>query len=359
MNARGIEGELSRGFISNEISHAGGVSFSNYTRKTGQVVEDKFFVLPYSYKRGDMWYGHAFKLPFLEGKPSYDRTRLVLAGRIAAADFLERPPTTSRENRPFLDRTSYFVKIGLSERDYYRDVLVYGFGRTEDIPHGGVVSFTTGYERIETGNRGYFGWRAAHGKYYSRFGYLYGLAEFGSFFNVEEKRREQGLVNGELRYFSMLANIGSYKIRQFVNVRFTRGFNRFEGEAISISNRDGLNGISNFALRGTQRLAFNLETTVFTPINFFGFRLATFLYSDMGYVNWDNKNLLSDGLIQSHGIGFRIRNENLNYATIQVRVGIISNTPFDRNSLLLDTSPIPSLSPRDFDVKAPGSGEFR
>jgi hypothetical protein len=304
----------------------------------------------YSFNLTDIWLGRSF--PVNIGSEDFrERTRLVLAGRIINNNFTERPTVSADTNQLFWDRFLSLVSVGISNRKYFRDVLIYGFGRTEDVPYGGMLSLTGGMESNEFGRRMYAGIKASRGKYYPNFGYLVGSVDAGSF--VDNKRWQEGVLRVETNYFSRLFMLKTWRVRQFVNVRFTKGIGRFDTEFIDISNTNGIRGIGSLALRGTKSIVLNLETVFFTPINLLGFQIASFTYADLGMITPANINLFSGQLFQGYGLGFRLRNENLTFNTFQFRLGYYPNIPNNNAVFRTQFSGIPSLRLNDFDIRAP------
>ena len=101
-----------------------------------------------------MWLGRAFQ------PKSYDLGyespgRIIVAARVIRTSYEAKP-------FPFYQNASLMLgTVGYSVRRYYKDKYLFGFGRTEDIPTGSLVSFTTGYEFNEAGNRRYYGLRVS------------------------------------------------------------------------------------------------------------------------------------------------------------------------------------------------------
>jgi hypothetical protein len=197
----------------------------------------------------------------------------------------------------------------------------------------------------------YAGIKASRGKYYPNFGYLVGSVDAGSF--VDNKRWQEGVLRVETNYFSRLFMLKTWRVRQFVNVRFTKGIGRFDTEFIDISNTNGIRGIGSLALRGTKSIVLNLETVFFTPINLLGFQIASFTYADLGMITPANINLFDGQLFQGYGLGFRLRNENLTFNTFQFRLGYYPNIPNNNAVFRTQFSGIPSLRLNDFDIRAP------
>lgn len=309
----------------------------------------------YSFNLADIWLGRSFPLN-IGSKDFRERTRIVLAGRVINNDFGERPPVRADTNQLYWNRFLSLVSLGISNRRYFRDVLIYGFGRTEDVPYGGMFSITGGIESNEFGKRMYAGVKASRGKYFNNFGYLVSSLDVGSF--VSNKRWQEGVLRVETNYFSRLFMLNTWRVRQFVNFRFTKGIGRFDTEFIDISNSNGIRGIGNLALRGTKSIVLNLETVFFTPVNILGFQIAGFTYADLGLITPTNVNLFAGQLFQGYGLGFRLRNENLTFNTFQFRLGYYPNIPNNPAVFRTQFSGIPSLRLNDFDIRAPETVNF-
>ncbi len=336
-----------RNFLTPYMKYAGGLEISrNKTYVETNPLEPDSNVFPVSYDYADVWLGRAFRTSW-----TGDRTRMILAARVIGNRYRDRPEVRSDTNQLYQHRLLSLYSIGFSTRNYLRDVLIYGFGRTEDVPYGSMISFTGGMEQREFGARNYVGMKTAHGQYYRRFGYLLLGLSAGSY--LREGQWEQGAWQAEANYFSRLITLGSSQLRQFVNVRYTRGFGRFNGEFIDINNANGIRGITNIALRGEQSLVVNMETVVFTPLNILGFQVALFGYADLGWIGITNSGILKVPLYQGYGVGLRVRNENLTFNTFQFRLGFYSGFPGLTNPLRTEFSEISRSRLADFDINAP------
>ncbi len=342
----------SRNFLTPYMKYAGGMELSrNRIYVDPHPLNDSLELFPVGYEYADLWLARSFKTYF-----TGDRTRMIVAARVIANHYRQRPEVQVDTNQLYEHRILGLYSIGFSTRNYLRDVLIYGFGRTEDVPYGSMIALTGGIERREFGVRNYVGLQAAHGQYYQGIGYL----RLG--FNAGAYRRagiwEQGVWRVEANYFSRLVDIRSSQLRQFVNIRYTRGFGRFNGEYIDISNNNGIRGITNVALRGEQSLVLSTETVLFTPLTLLGFQIATFGYADLGWVGINNAGIFQIPLYQGYGIGFRFRNENLTLNTFQIRLGFYSGFPGLANPLRTEFAEIPRSRLADFDIGAPDVAPF-
>ncbi|MDJ1503425.1 hypothetical protein [Xanthocytophaga agilis] len=336
-----------RKFLTPNMKYAGGLELSRnriYVESNPFIRDSEVFPVGYDY--ADFWLGRAFRTQW-----TGERTRMVLAARVIGNRYWERPEVRADTNQLYQHRWLNLYSIGFSTRNYLRDVLIYGFGRTEDVPYGSLVSFTTGMERREFGVRSYIGMKMAHGQYFQRFGYL--LLGFNAGSYIRNGLWEQGAWRGEVNYFSRLLTVGTSQLRQFINLRYTRGFGRFNGEYIDINNANGIRGITNVGLRGQQSLVLNIETVLFTPLNILGFQVAMFGYVDLGWIGTSSKEVVKVPLYQGYGIGIRLRNENLTFNTFQFRLGFYNGFAGLISPFRTEFSEIPRSRLTDFDINAP------
>lgn len=357
---RGLRASINRDFISPEIMTGGGAEYarveSMYERFNRQdTLLEEFYAR--SIVR-DAWLGRAFRLG-LANPDADQRTRLVLAARYAKTHFLERPfGISENENQFFHSSERIYGSISLSQRRFFRDRLVYGYGRTEDIPVGYLFEFTKGYEWREFYNRDYWGARASVGKYIGNLGYFYALAGYETHLR-EDRSREQGWVKLETRYVSNLLQIREWRFRQFVTFRYDQGINRFEDEWVTVNNLEGIRGLNSLFFRDTHKLTLNLETVAFTPIDLIGFRVAIYGFTDIGYITDGSKNIWAGTALTGVGAGIRIRNDNLTFKAFEVRFAYFPNVPMGLKNNSTDFAGSPRVRFNDFNTTRPGPRPFR
>jgi hypothetical protein len=349
---------LQKPFLAPTIKYAGGLEYS-YNRITLPLyfpIDTFNLGIPVKYKLADLWLGRALR--FYKGSENFQKSaRIVLAGRLLHFDY-DQGPEIKPDTNQYQGRTTGLFSVGFSRRNYFRDLYIYGFGRTEDVPYGNLLNFTFGVEKTDLiGRRLYGGANWVYSQYFPHFGYLYANVNIGSY--IRNNKWEQGAVDLSIKYFSPLLGKKKLKIRQFFTARYRNGINRFYNEGIEISNNDGIRGISRGSLRGTESLVFNLETVFFMPGNLLGFRFAFFSYADVGLVTRQDGNLFGKAPIQGYGVGIRIRNEHLIFNTIQLRLGYYANIPDNSTPLRGDTAGFPSLRLSDLAISAPEVVPFR
>jgi len=349
---------LYRPFLTPDTKWAGAIEI-NHTQVNNRLVTrtDSVLLVPLRYNYSDAWIGRSFRL--FQGKNNDEekgRTRLIVALRNTNYEYISRPAVTADTNQLYQNSRTTLLSVGVSRRKYVRDVLIYGFGRTEDVPVGESFAGVVGFDNAELGQRLYTGLNFSRGKYYPKVGYLYGLVNAGGY--IRTKGIEQGVLSVETNYFSPLVKTRWGNTRHFLNTRYTTGIGRFQNEYITLSssgagiNTDGI-GINNDALRGTKRWLINFENILFSRLNFLGFRVAFISFANLGLVSFSDRSLLRGPLYQGYGIGFRFRNENLTFQSFQIRLSYYPNIPNNRSPFRQSFEGIPTLRFRDFDLSAP------
>ncbi|UOQ74240.1 hypothetical protein [Hymenobacter cellulosilyticus] len=308
---------FSRDFYSLNTRYAGAVSLRSSRQGIAVTLPDKpTFYLPSNYSIRDAWLGRSFRLR------SYDLgyenpARLIVSGRVLNTNYTARP------NPDYLNSTVVLGTVGYSVRRYYKDKYLFGFGRTEDIPTGTLLSLTAGYDFNDQANRHYYAVRAATGGFSMRNGYLYLSGEFGSYVRQRDKDWQQGLLSTEVLYFTRLYHTGNWQWRHFFWNRSALGFNRRADEqGLLIDGNRGLRGFES-DMRGTSRFVLNYETTVFTPVSFLGFRVAGVAFVDAAWLaNKPGQELpFRNTPYTGFGLGLRLRNEYIAVRTVQLLLG--------------------------------------
>ncbi|MDB5242104.1 MAG: hypothetical protein JWP57_2729 [Spirosoma sp.] len=356
--------QLYRPFLTPDTKYAGSIEI-NHTNVNNRIItrDDSVVLVPLRYNYSDVWFGRSFRL--FSGRSDSDekgRSRLIIAVRNINYEYTSRPSVTADTNQLYQDSRTTLFSLGFSRRKYTRDVLIYGFGRTEDVPVGESVAGVVGFDNAELGQRLYTGLNFSQGKYVRQVGYLYGLISFGGYLRAH--RMEQGVLSLESNYFSPLMNTRWGNLRHFFNTRFTTGIGRFDNEYISLGNNgsrlntDGI-GINSDALRGTRRWLINYENILFSRLSLAGFRVAVSTFANLGLVSFPDQPLLGGPLYQGYGIGFRLRNENLTFNSFQIRFSFFPNIPNNRTPFRYAFEDIPTLRFRDFDLSAPQITPYR
>nr|WP_080058635.1 hypothetical protein [Spirosoma aerolatum] len=355
-----ISAKIYRPFLTPDTKYAGSIEL-NHTQVNNRLItrNDTVLFVPLSYNYTDVWIGRSFRLFYRENDNDIEkkgRSRLIIALRNTDYSYSRRPTVTADTNQIYQDSRTTLFSVGYSRRKYVRDVLIYGFGRTEDVPTGESIALITGFDDAELGRRKYMGLNFSQGNYVRQMGYLYGLVSLGGY--IRSNRIEQGVFSLESNYFSPLIKSRWGNMRHFFNTRYTTGISRFANEYISLGstgsgiNTDGI-GVNSDALIGTKRWFINYENILFSKLNLIGFRVAFITFVNLGLVSFPDRPLLSGPLYQGYGIGFRLRNENLTFNSFQIRLAYYPNIPNNTIPFRQVFEGVPTLRFRDFDLSAP------
>ena len=353
-----VSARLYRPFLTPDTKYAGSIEI-NRTSINNRVItrDDSVVVVPLRYNYSDVWFGRSFRLFYRQqNSDEKGRTRLIISVRNTNYEYRQRPNVTADTNQTYQDSRTTLFSVGFSRRKYVRDVLIYGFGRTEDVPTGESIAGVIGFDNAELGQRLYTGLNFSQGAYVKRVGYLYGLISLGGY--SRSRGIEQGVLSLESNYFSPLTKTIWGNMRHFFNTRFTTGIGRFENEYVTLSsngsgiNTDGI-GVNSDALRGTKRWLINYENILFSRLSLVGFRVAFITFANVGLVSFPDRPLLRGPLYQGYGIGFRLRNENLTFNSFQIRLSYYPNIPGNTSPFRTGFEGIPALRFRDFDLSAP------
>jgi hypothetical protein len=187
------------------------------------------------------------------------------------------------------------------------------------------VRVTAGKEINEFKDRYYLGFDASTGRSINRLGYFHAGMAIGGY--LYENEPEQGIMSANINYFSNLIAVGKFKIRNFVNLNYVQGKNRFSDEYLNFVSENGFAGFKNDTIRGSQRFSVGLESALFSPSNIIGFKFVVYTFADLGLLSGTNVFATHNFNLTSVGLGLRIRNDNLLFKTFQIRFAYFPNVP--------------------------------
>jgi hypothetical protein len=340
---------LSRNLISSTTKYAGGMSVSQTF--TSEDLDTLPKPHPLKFINQDYWLLRSFLIDRVSV------TRIITGIRYKFNNVFERPEIDPNSYLP-LQKYKFFIGMAaLSIQKYYKTNLLYSYGRTEDIPYGILLRLSAGLEINEFKRRPYTGIDFSLGHSIGNIGYFYSSAGIGTYFNG--KQTEQGILLLRMKYFSNLIYLGSYKIRNFVNIDYTRGFDRYQNEFLVIPKVNGFTGLFNDSLRGAQRVVLSLESVVFNPVSIYGFRFTFFGFADMAFLTGTNEVTSRGRFLSGIGLGIRIRNDNLVFNTFQFRLGFFPDPPqYSRiNNFIVSGEQL--LRPNNFDPGPPSVIPYR
>jgi hypothetical protein len=332
-----------RSFYRFETKTAGGLrinrSFKNYgISGSGQIYLD----MPLDYLISDLWIGHAFTI---SSNNYFDKSNLYVAIQNINSDFFDIED--SLKVYPFFEKNHYyFASVTLAKRNYFKNNLVYSFGRTEDVPFGFMLSLTGGFNNNKVQRRPYMGVSFSLGKtIVPNIGYLALSVDATSF--LKNGELDQGTLRLTGTFISRLMQAKCCKIRSFINFTYLKGINRLPFEYTYLKeSKQGITGLSNTLLRGKEKFVIKTENVYFKKRRFWGFQFAFFSFTDVGFIGNGKSMIFNNRAYITFGGGLRIRNDNLVFKTIQIRFAYMPNLP-------------PDITPYSIDMRGETTGNFK
>jgi hypothetical protein len=316
---------LQRNLVSQYSHFAGGLllgdfeTFNNYGKP-----ENNFY--DYHYHLFDTWVGYNLGVKkFLVDKTKLDRKFVSL--RYLNEGFAQTPQQAiDKLIFRFNDKQAVLGQITFFKQEFYKTNYLYGFGTTEDVPHGYNVAVTGGWYKQAYLSRPYLGVDANRYFLYTRGDIIQYFVRTGSFFN-HGQLQDAGILFGAAG-FSRPFELTSLKIRQYIRFSYARIFNRTGLEPLGINNTFGLRLFTADSVQGEQRISLHSETISFINYKVFGFKFSPFLFADVAGLSLD-KNLQDiPNWYYGIGGGLRTRNENLVFRTAEARFVYFPHTAF-------------------------------
>ena len=340
---------LSRELISSSTKYGGGISVKQIN--TTEDLDTLPVPEPFNYNLQDYFIMRSF----LINKEKV--SRIILGARYTFNNVITRPEIHPDSYYNLQYHKLFLGSVAYSFQKYYKTNLIYSYGRTEDIPYGGLIQLTGGKEVNEFKNRVYLSSVIAFGKASRRVGYFYFYTVLGSFFC--DNLTEQGTFITGVKYFTNLLNAGNSKIRNFINIDYTRGFDRYTDEYLTYPRKNGFSGFRNDSIRGDQRLNLGIESVLFSKVNLYGFRFAFFGFADFSFLSGTNEIIKNGNSLAGVGIGIRVRNDNMIFNTIQIRLSYFPNPPQYSKINYLLFSGEQLLRPNNFEPVPPSIIQYR
>ncbi len=313
----GIENEhayylrLDRPLVSPYSRLAGSLEISkNYSINNYRLPEGTF--RDYRYHLEDVWVGYNMGIY----NTVNSRERHFVALRYFNQTFERKPAQPADRANPVYNNQQFLLgSVTFYEQNFYKTQYVYGFGRTEDIPYGKTLTLTSGWSSEFGLDRSYAGMNTAR-EFVSRKGDFYRLAAgAGSYFR--EEKAEDAFMFVSALYYSKLLIKNNIKIRQQIEGGHAQAFSNTIRPLLTLNNQ--LQGFRPDSLFAYKRTFLRTETTMFTPWKILGFNFAGFAAAESAFYQQDPGEDAFQKFAWGINGGFRIRNENLIFGTIEVR----------------------------------------
>ena len=269
----------------------------------------------------DKWIARSFYV-VPKQHPLYDKTKWVIGLRLKSLH------ANNTENRVSNYYSSYLLlgESGFSYRNYYKDRLLYQYGRTEDVAEGLLTKIIYGIEWSRFNPRYYLGTHIKLGKHLGKFGYWAVDAGIGQFF--QGNKQYDGSLLTRCLYFSDLIQLGRWKNRFFSQINYTKALNMAHDRFVYLNNDDGLRAFDNPFLRGKDKLIIKLHIIMFSPYHLVGFRFAGIIFSDLALLSDFQRPLLKSPVYKSLGFGITLRNDRLFFQTLEIVFSFTPDFPF-------------------------------
>lgn len=275
--------------------------------------------LRYSYLYADVWAGYNFGSQRLRTKNQSTRLRKLISVRGLHQYFDRVPFSVPRfQDFRFPNITAFLASVSLFKQHFYRTNFIYGFGRNEDVAEGFTASLIGGWTRKQRRERNYYGLDAQY-SHFNRSGFYSAYTfRLGGFFHEGKPEDVDILLNVE--HFTRLKKINSQWYRRFfLNAGFTRQFSPEFNQPLLLQSVFGLPYFRNGDLGGDLRATVKAEAVFYHMRKFLGFRIAPFVFTDWCVLRPVNLPFSQTDLFSALGGGFRTRNENLVFGTIEFK----------------------------------------
>ena len=314
---KGGQLSVNRSFFSGKAVWAGHAILSAYDeRYIGISPEGPAVLAPNALNRQDFWIAKKIDLPdkLAKKRPLY---KLIMAARLIRTDYTTRPYIYSNDGTiSFLNQTSLIGGMGFTQWDYYIDHNIYSLVQSEYFPKGFSAAVLAGFQDDEIlQRRAYVGAACQYGYYFKNIGYIISQFKYGGF--PVRNNYSQVLLDWRNTFYTIHQRVGRASMRSIFNLYGKWGYQRPFGRYDYVDNFSGLRGLFTNELRGNTTYALDYEIDFFAPKKILGFNTSMFFFTDFALI----QQTLKDNAFQSGvGMGFRLRNVNLNIDFIQLMV---------------------------------------
>ncbi len=299
-----------------------------------RYVSDSLYkrLYQYNYLNFDGWIGLSIGAKKQLKYNFSSRKKQLIALRILNRCFINIPTIslTTYDSR-YSDLKGSLVSYTRFQQDFYHTNFIYGFGRNEDIPEGFNLTYTGGVTNQNDFQRLFFSidyQRSYIGRKSSYFNYN---IKAGGYYNND--RIEDFIFFASAERFTKLRHLGSSRwyLRHFISGSLAQQVNTFLNDPLRLSSIYGLPLINNPTTNSSGRATINAETVFYNTWSFFGFRFAPFGFANISYLKTAGISITNGELYSAVGSGFRTRNENLVFGTIEFKLYYFPRTEDNMN----------------------------
>ncbi|MDE5492780.1 POTRA domain-containing protein [Elizabethkingia meningoseptica] len=325
-----INFNVRRDFFSPLTKWAGGFSFDYFMRNVLLPIETdttypEVQVKAYSQ---DLWGG--YQIPVSSHTSEKISSNIAVTGRFQNYQYKDSPEID--KYKYFKSYSSFLMSVGFIRRNFSVQRNIFQYDLPEDIAYGNSVNFTAGALSRSNDVKPYVGISASYGSF-TKLGYFTLKAQFGRFFNENNRNRESFRLDGT--YFTNLTDWKFAKVRHFFSPTLALGnpqHNYSYIDRINLSSPDEFPVYSSDYI-GTKKLVLRYQLQLFINKTWKNFHFSPYLTVAAGWLGMPYDKLLSTKTNTKIGIGVLINNPFLVFNRIQISFTYYPRVPFDNNSV--------------------------
>lgn len=306
--------------ISRYSPWTGSVAFS-YNVNENAYINDSLFHKEYKYRSllTDVWGGYNLGYRNRKEEDTDKRLRHFLGIRSFYKVFYSVPDRFKTVyNYSYANINGLLMSYSLYRQNFYRTNFIYGFGRNEDVPQGLNGTVIAGYTNKQGVRRAYYGLEFDGTKLSAKGKFKGFTLRTGSFINGRGFQDAEVLagING----FSKLYKLSkTWRVRNFFSGTFTKQFNTYLNSPLILQSGYGLPYFRNNTDAADTRTTVKFESVFFNLNQVLGFRFAPFVFTDVSFLRPQFQPGHQTKGYTAIGGGFRTRNENLTFGTVEVK----------------------------------------
>ncbi|CAM3109655.1 hypothetical protein DRF59_19780 [Chryseobacterium flavum] len=321
---------IRRDFFSPLTKWAGGVNFEYFMRNVllptaSDIAFPEVQIKVYSQ---DVWGG--YQIPVSSDPNEKVSGNIAVTGRFQNYQYKDSPGIDRYQY--FSSYSSFLMSVEFIRRNFSILKNIFQYDLPEDIAYGNSVSFTAGGLSRNNEVKPYAGISASYGSF-TKAGYFNIKAQFGRFFNEDNKNRESFRLDGT--YFTNLMDWKFASVRHFFSPTLALGnpqHNYSYKDRINLSSADEF-PVYNQDYIGTKKLVLRYQLQMFINKTWKNFHFSPYLTAAVGWLGMPDDKLLKTKTNMKIGIGVLINNPFLVFNRIQVSFTYYPRVPFDNNSV--------------------------
>ncbi|HMG82276.1 MAG TPA: hypothetical protein VK559_04515 [Ferruginibacter sp.] len=313
----------------------------------------------YDYYDVDAWYGYNIGSRNFLYTNAEARYHKFIALRGIDKQFITLPDSVYQNHYEYVSTKAVLGELSVFKQTLYKTTFIYGFGLTEDVPEGFSASLIGGWtDEVGVGRDTGIS-EQKHERQAPYYGIATEITHFtkkGSYYDIT--LREGGYSNHGFQDIGVLLNVLHFtRLRKMTPTWFNRFFvtagfakqinpDTLLTQPLMLQSQSyGLPryNYSSSILPTQVRTTINFEADFYNNVKHAGFKFAPFAFADVSVLTPYNEeiNLDPKNVYPEVGIGFRTRNDNLIFGTIQVKFYYFLHTdPSQPPYIDVSTNPI-------------------